>query len=87
MMMFSPTESFRHAPLAAHAWPSPLGAWLAQAVRRMVRRRRPPMPAASGDRVREAAALRDYAMTVRDSDRRFADDLFAAADRHERDGA
>lgn len=87
MTIFSPTESIRLADLAAHAGPSPLGVWLAQVVRRLVRRRRPPMPAASGDRVREAAALRDYAMRLRSTDRRFADELLAAADRHERVGA
>ena len=86
-MLFTPSESIRLANLAAHAGPSPLGAWLAQALRRLVRRRRPSMPEAGGDRVREAAAVRDYAMSVRNTDRRFADDLFAAADRHERDGA
>ncbi len=40
-----------------------------------------PKPA---DRIKEAAALRDYAMRYAKHDPRFAEDLLAAADLHER---
>lgn len=67
--------------IALHAGPSPLGAWLGAALRSLVHRGKP-KPAA-GDREREAAEVRAWAMTLQRTDPRFAADLFAAADRHE----
>jgi hypothetical protein len=43
----------------------------------------PVQPPRPHDRAREAARVRAFATTVRQTDPRFADDLFAAADRHE----
>ena len=43
----------------------------------------PAQTAAEPNVFREAEALREYAATFVQSDPRFADDLFAAADRHE----
>ena len=51
--------------------------WLVATLRRRA------APAAPRDRVREAAEVRALADSVRRTDRRFADDLNAAADRHE----
>ena len=46
--------------------------------------RAPEDVAPSGDLAKEAEALRRYAQRFADHDPRFADDLLAAADRHER---
>jgi hypothetical protein len=42
-----------------------------------------PKQAAAKTAAQEADALREYAITMQRSDPAFADDLFAAADRHE----
>lgn len=56
------------------------------ATRALLRRltRQVPTPITGSDPVREAGAVRRMADSIRSSDPRFADDLYAAADRHER---
>lgn len=84
-MIYSKTASDRYANIAVHAGPSPMGTWLTSALRRLVwgpAKTPPPR-----DRVREAAEVRTWATHVQRSDPRFADDLFAAADRHEAMGS
>lgn len=71
--------------LTARAAPSPFGAWVRSTLRRLVAATATTTPI--GDRVREAAELRRCATDMRHTDPRCADDLFAAADRHERTGA
>ena len=80
-MNFSTTASGYFDNIAASSGPSPLGTWLINALRRLVS----PSATISGPskREREAAELRVYAASIRESDPRQADDLFAAADRHE----
>jgi len=46
-----------------------------------------PAPAAPLTRKEEADAVREWAWTFAHTDRGFSDDLFAAADRHERAGS
>ena len=83
-MIYTHTESSRFANVAMHGGPSPIGVWLKAALRRlMTTSAKPPAPR---DPVREAAEVRAWAETVRRTDPRFADDLFAAADRHETQG-
>lgn len=57
----------------------------AKAVRTLLRRLTGHSPAAlkARDAVREAAAVREMADSIRPTDPRFAADLYAAADRHE----
>lgn len=78
-MIYTDTAAERLANIAAHSRPSPIGNWLEAARRRLAPAKAPP----SRDRAREAAELRDWAVRVRQSNPRFADDLFAAAHRHE----
>jgi hypothetical protein len=67
--------------IAASAGPSPLGMWLKTTFRNLVSRSAAtPRPT---EREREAAELRAYAQSIRGTDPRQADDLFAAADHHE----
>lgn len=66
-----------------------LGAWLFQVATRTVQRlaqmRRDHVAQREfGQRISDAASVRRYAQTVIQYDARFAADLFAAADRHER---
>lgn len=82
-MMISTTESNRYAHLVAPAGPSPLGTWLTRTLARLGGDRAPARPAR--DRGREAAEVREWAATLQRSDPGFAADLFAAADRHERE--
>ena len=63
---------------------SALRTWLAAAARRLAGRATAPGAAAPRDRAREAEAVRALAHTYRTTDRGFADDLYAAAERHER---
>ena len=58
--------------------------WLAAAARRLAGRGKAPGTPAPRDRAREAEAVRALAHTYRATDRGFADDLYAAAARHER---
>jgi hypothetical protein len=84
--MFSTTlESPVHGNRSSAGKASALRTWLAAARRLVERRAAPPVPAAR-DRAREAAAVRALAHTYRNTDRGFAADLYAAADRHERAG-
>jgi hypothetical protein len=84
-MSYTITESHHYASaLAGPARPSALAAWLLRAARRLVGRRTWASPAVP-DRAREAAEVREWAMTIQRNDPRFAADLFAAADRHERE--
>lgn len=82
-MMSSTTESTRYAHFFTAPRPSRLGTWLGRMLARLGAPRAAVRPAR--DRVREAAELREWAATLQRSDPRFADDLFAAADRHERE--
>jgi len=63
---------------------SDLRTWLAAAARRLAGRGPAQEAAAPRDRVREAEAVRALAYTYSATDRGFADDLYAAAERHER---
>lgn len=74
----------RFANIAVHAGPSPLGAWFLAAWHRLTAT--PPKTPPARDRAREAAEVRAWATQVRATDPSFADDLYAAADRHEREG-
>ncbi len=80
-MNYSTTASAQFDNIAASRGPSPLGTWLIAALRRLVSpSAATPVP---NRREREAAEVRAYAQSIRGTDRRLADDLFAAADRHE----
>ena len=59
---------------------------LLDAIRALLRHLIPPRPApdTTRDPIREAGEVRRMADTIRFSDPRFAADLYAAADRHER---
>lgn len=80
-MIYTDTASERMVMHGVHTRPSPLGSWLKSALLHLVSAptQAPPLR----DRVREAAELRVWATEVRQTDPRFAADLFAAADRHE----
>ena len=74
------SQAYRLHP--AESWVSQLHASLHAVVARLTQpqvRSRPAAPT----RFSEAEALRSYAATFLKDDPRFADDLFAAADRHE----
>lgn len=80
-MNISTIASSHHADGAAPARPSALGIWLRSALgRALTSARKAP---AARDRALEAAKVRAFAMTVRDTDPGFAADLFAAVDRQE----
>jgi hypothetical protein len=84
-MNFSTTELGRYAPL-----PAPIGPALAGWLKRLPRHfagRRAPAPEPPRDRAREAAEVREWAVSLQRSDPGFAADLFAAADRHEREAS
>jgi hypothetical protein len=83
-MIYSNIAANRHANIAVHAGPSPLGAGLKSIVARLMSASSKEPP--PRDRVREAADLRTWAACVQRTDPRFAADLFAAADRHETAG-
>jgi len=80
-MIYTDTATERLVRIAARSRPSPIGRWLKAAFphRAAVPAKAPP----PRDRAREAAALRTWATQVRHDEPRFADDLFAVADRHE----
>jgi hypothetical protein len=86
--MFKPT----HEPVLVHGSRSSAGrasalrTWLEWAARRLVDRNGVAAPVTLGprNRDREAEAVRAVAYTYRVTDRRFADELYAAAERHER---
>jgi hypothetical protein len=81
-MIFSTTELGRYAPLPGPIGPA-MADWLKRSLRQLAGRRQP-APEPVRDRVREAAEVREWAMTLQRSDPGFAADLLAAADRHER---
>ncbi|MDQ6780531.1 MAG: hypothetical protein M3Z37_05175 [Candidatus Eremiobacteraeota bacterium] len=84
-LMFSTTlEPPVHGNRSPAGNTTALRIWLAAVARRLVERRAASVAPAPRDRVREAEAVRALAHTYRDMDPRFADDLYAAADRHER---
>jgi hypothetical protein len=74
------SQAYRLHPAAS--WVSQLQSSLHAVVARLSQRQALPRPAAP-TRSSEAEALRDYAATFMKDDPRFADDLFAAANRHE----
>jgi len=86
--VFKPT----HEPVPVHGNRSSVGrasalrTWLEWAARRLVDRNRGAalVPLAPRNRDGEAEAVRAMAYTYRVTDRRFADELYAAAERHER---
>jgi hypothetical protein len=79
-IMFNTTlDRPAHGSGSSGANASTLNTWLA-AARRLAGRDKVPV---ARDRAREAEALRELAYTYRDRDRGFADDLYAAASRHE----
>ncbi len=80
-MHYTTTALNRHANLAAHGGPSPVGAWLKATLQRLMTSA--PRKPAPRDPVREAAEVRSLAESIRGHDPRVAADLFAAADRHE----
>jgi len=80
-MIYTDTATERLVQIAAGSRPSPVGSRLKAAWRHLVSAAAAAPP--PRDRVREAAALRTWATQVRQTEPRFADDLFAAADRHE----
>jgi hypothetical protein len=69
----------RGARIAA-AWFGRLLAWASRSIESRTERRD------FAGRVQEASRVRSYAQSVMQQDPRFAADLFAAADRHERGG-
>ena len=77
-------ESPVHGNRASAGNSSDLSTWLAAATRRLAGRGTTPVAAAPRDRAREAEAVRALAYTYSATDRGFADDLYAAAERHER---
>ena len=83
--MFSTTlEPPVHGNRSSAGNATALRIWLAAAARRLVERRAAPVAPAPRDRAREAEEVRALAHTYRDTVPRFADDLYAAAERHER---
>ena len=81
------TTATRHFDnIAVSGGPSPLGAWLIGAFRHLVSRPAAASPVPT-EREHEASELRAYAQSIRATDPRQADDLFATADRHEMLGA
>ena len=80
-MIYSDTATERLVNMARRSGPSPIVRWLKAAWLQIgpASAKAPP----TRDRVREAAKLRTWATDVQRSDPRFAEDLFAAADRHE----
>jgi hypothetical protein len=80
-MIYSTTATSRFDNIVVSAGPSPLGSWLITTVRRLMSRSA--VTQVPRDRVREAAEVRAFAESVRATDPRFANDLSAAADRHE----
>lgn len=84
-MQYSNVESNHYANLVVHGGPSPIAAWLKAAFARLWSPSAAKAPAPR-DLAREAAEVRDWAESVRRTDPRFAQDLFAAADRHEAGG-
>ena len=80
-MIYTDTATERIARSGVHSRPSPIGSWLRSALLHLVSA--PAKAPPRRDRVREAAELRVWATEVRQTDPRFAADLFAAADRHE----
>jgi hypothetical protein len=84
-MMFSTTADFGN--YAPRTGPSGLSA-LADRLKRSLQHLAggaPSAPQPGCDRIREAAEVREWAMQWQRSDPGFAAELFAAADRHERD--
>ena len=77
-------ESPVHGNRASAGNSSALRTWLAAAARRLAGRGTAPRAPAPRNRVREAEAVRALAHTYHATDRGFADDLYAAAERHER---
>jgi hypothetical protein len=73
-------------PRGAHAAATLAAALLAglQRLGRALRRPRRPVPAPARSPAEEAQAVRELAAQYRPSDPHFADELLAAADRHER---
>ena len=80
-MNYSTTAQSHFGKIAASTGPTPVGTRLIAALQRLML----PSAATTGPsrREREAAEVRGYAASIRGSDPRQADDLFAVADRHE----
>jgi len=80
-MIYSDTATERLADIARRSGPSPIGRWAKAAWQQLAPASAKALP--TRDRVREAAELRVWATYVERANPSFADDLFAAADRHE----
>jgi len=78
---YSTTATRRLDNIVLNSDPSPLGAWFARVLRRLMSYSA--STRTQCDRVREMAEVRALADSVRQSDSGFAEDLFAAADRYE----
>lgn len=78
---YSTTATRRLDNIVLNSDPSPLGAWFARVLRRLMSHSA--STRTQRDRVREMAEVRALADSVRQSDPGFAADLFAAADRYE----
>lgn len=80
-MIYTDSATERLVRHAVRAHPSPVSRWLRATFPHLAAAHaRVPTPR---NRTREAEKLRLFATEVRQTDPRFADDLFAAADRHE----
>lgn len=80
-MIYATTATSRFDNIVVSAGPSPLGARLITAMRRLMSRS--PLTPTQRDRAREVAEARALADSVRQTNPGFAEDLLAAADRHE----
>lgn len=80
-MIYSDTATERLANIARRSGPSPIGRWLEAAWLHLGPASAKERP--TRNRVRESAELRTWATYVQRTNPRFAEDLFAAADRHE----
>ena len=82
MLIYHPTPKLhRYANLVVHSGPSPLVGWLKAMLRRLLTD--PKAAPRPRNRALEAAEARALAQAMRRTDPRSADDLMAAADRHE----
>lgn len=80
-MIYSDTATERLATIARRSGPSPIGRWFEAAWMHLGPASAKERP--TRDRVHEAAELRTWATYVQRTNPSFAEDLLAAADRHE----
>jgi hypothetical protein len=80
-MISTSADKGRFACVVASARPPLLGTWLSGAFRRLMSGSE--VTQTQSTRQREAAQVRAFAQSIRGTDRRYAEDLLAAADHHE----